>query len=470
MTINELIKKTPLDVLGVAHIVESELQDTSSLNGQIRQIAETNKQVSQLLNTLSCVPLCSLLTTIGTQGNAANLLALGSLQQTGALDTVTDIVSALSIVDVDDMRLFPAGRKTKKGLQSLVGAIETVVDLVPLSAAAKLAIKGTGGYVVGALIEFAPEIGDLVFEGFRAIEYELIELVIDKIFRANAQPGDNTDCCLAMYDLLKSTLLKNDKSVLDDIAYAIRQGLVDFPRDNNATGESETPSQIDSEGKPVFNQTSLIWRLMDAVSDYKVNYENNKIGRDGNVLQPGVTPAKINSLYYLVERIRDAIAYNGFDQVDLSIVKKSYIEDMSVVLSDALLKPRRDVDGSVIVDGGKMQLTSRIPERLEEYILTAFLRPSKDSDGQVITDSQGRPVYESVFSDALDLTILKKALLRPILDSDGQPVLDDDGEKTYGESYLLDIVAELASTTEVWSVDGLRLFLRERVAQYTETR
>ena len=111
-TVNELIRKTPLDVLGAAHIVESQIQDTSSVAGQIRQIAETNKQVSQLLNTLSNVPLKSLLTTIGTQGNASNILALSSLRQLGALDNVTDIIDALSIVDNDNNNLVPYGRKT----------------------------------------------------------------------------------------------------------------------------------------------------------------------------------------------------------------------------------------------------------------------------------------------------------------------------------------------------------------------
>ena len=105
-TVNELIRKTPLDVLGAAHIVESQIQDTSTMAGQIKQIAETNKQVSQLLNTLSSVPLNSLLTTIGTQGNASNILALSSLRQLGTLDGATNILDVLSITDSDDNKLY----------------------------------------------------------------------------------------------------------------------------------------------------------------------------------------------------------------------------------------------------------------------------------------------------------------------------------------------------------------------------
>ena len=251
MTVNELIKKTPLDALGDARIVNSQIQDTSTLSGQIRQIAETNKQVSQLLNTLSLVPLNSLLTTIGTQGNAANLLALSSLQQTGALPEGTDIVSALSIVDDGSVVLFPAGRKTKRGLQALAGAIDTVVDLVPLSAAAKLAIKGTSGYIVGALVEFVPEIGELVFEGFRAIEYELIELVIDKIFRDNAQPGDDMGCCLDMLATVKSALLTSDgKPLINGVTQALRAGLLDFSRKVSSYDETDTALNV-VDGVPV---------------------------------------------------------------------------------------------------------------------------------------------------------------------------------------------------------------------------
>lgn len=354
MTINELIKKTPLDVLGVAHIAASQIQDTSTLNGQIRQIAETNKQISQLLNTLSIVPLNSLLTTIGTQGNAANLLALSSLQQTGALDAVTDIVSALSIVDDGNMVLFPAGRKTKKGLHALVGALETVVDLVPLSTAAKLAIKGAGGYIVAALIEFAPEIGELVFEGFRAIEYELIELVIDKIFRDNAQPGDDGDCCLDMLATVKSALLTPDgKPLINGVVQALRAGLLDYSR-YVASDELDSPDIVDSNGLPVTMDTRP---LIDKL---------------------------IKSLSVAVRRDGDPVDTNGYIAEAGSQVMR--VTEVANILNGALLKYKRDSEGGIIKLNGIPLTESRIPERLEEYILTAFLRVSKDADGQPITD------------------------------------------------------------------------------------
>ena len=440
MTVNELIKKTPLDVLGVAHIVASQIQDTSTMSGQIRQIAETNKQISQLLNTLSAVPINQLLTTIGTQGNAANLLALSSLQQTGALDDVTDIVSALSVSDNDNMVLFPAGRKTKKGLQGLVGALETVVDLVPLSSAAKLAIKGVGGYVVSALIEFAPEIGELVFEGFRAIEYELIELAVDKIFRDNAQPGDN--CCFDMLETVKRALLTPDGSpLINGVTQALRAGLLDYARN---TTNDETNDPVNAvDGVPVtLDNLPLIDKLIKSLT--------TPVRLDGE-------PVDINNY----------VKTNGV-QIKRTTEESKALWQTYTILDKALLKYKRDAEGNIIEFDGTPLTESRIPERLEEYVLTAFLKQSKDSDGQPITDSQGRPVYESVFgNNTLDLSILKQALLKPITDSQGQPILDGDGNKTYGDSYLLDIVDELSQTTEVWTLDGVRLFLRDRLIEYT---
>ena len=210
-TVNELMRMTPLDVLGPAHIMESQIQDTSVIAGQIKQIAETNKQISQLLNTLSIVPLSSLLTTIGTQGNASNVLALSALRQTGPLDGVYDILDALSIVDNDNNKLVPYGRKTSKGIKALGGVLDSIVDLVPLSAGVKLALKGATGFLVSALVEFAPEIGDLIYEGFRAIEYELIELVIDKLFLVNGVSGvDSGKCCEDILTTLKAALLDAD--------------------------------------------------------------------------------------------------------------------------------------------------------------------------------------------------------------------------------------------------------------------
>lgn len=446
MTVNELIKKTPLDVLGAAHIVNSQIQDTSTVGGQIKQIAETNKQVSQLLNTLSLVPLNQLLTTIGTQGNAANLLALSSLQQTGVLEEGTDIVSALSIVDDGSMALFPAGRKTKKGLQGLAGAIEIVVDLVPLSAAAKLAIKGASGYIVGALIEFAPEIGELVFEGFRAIEYELIELVIDKIFRDNAQPGDDMGCCLDMLATVKSALLTSDgKPLINGVTQALRAGLLDFPRKVSSYDETDTALNV-VDGVPVTQDNRpLLDKLLKSISiAHKI--QDTSYGVDDKPITSGVP------------------------------VRRRTAESLELVetwkiLEKALLRYKRDANGNVMEDfftGGLIR-ESIFPERLDDLLIKALLKQALDDSGQPITDANGSVVYVSRFDfESLDISnILKECFERPKVDGQGNPVLDGDGNKTYGDSYLLDIVNELNQTTEVWTLDGVRLFLRDRLIEYT---
>lgn len=444
MTINELIKKTPLDVLGLAHIVESQIQDTSTLNGQIRQIAETNKQVSQLLNTLSLVPINSLLTTVGTQGNAANLLALSSLQQTGALDAVTDIVSALSIVDDDSMVLFPAGRKTKKGLQGLVGALGTVVDLVPLSAAAKLAIKGVGGYVISALIEFAPEIGDLVFEGFRAIEYELIELAIDKIFRDNAQPGESIGCCFDVLETVKTALLTSDgKPLINGLTQALRAGLLDFER-NTASEETNSPvSTID--GVPVtLDNLPLVDKLIKALTA-PVRRDGDAVDINGQTRTNGVQIARIPSDSEAIRKILET-------------------------LEKAFLRYKRNSDGTYAEDANWNFIKESIfPERLDDLLVKALLKQDTDENGQPITDSSGNAVYVSRFDfGSSDVSgVLRECFRRPKVDDNGQPLTDADGLPLYAESYLSGIVDELNQTTEVWTLDGVRLFLRDRLIEYT---
>ena len=444
MTVNELIKKTPLDVLGAAHIVNSQIQDTSTVNGQIKQIAETNKQISQLLNTLSLVPLNQLLTTVGTQGNAANLLALSSLQQTGVLEEGTDIVSALSITDDDSMTLFPAGRKTKKGLQALAGVIETVVDLVPLSAAAKLAIKGASGYIVGALIEFAPEIGELVFEGFRAIEYELIELVIDKIFRDNAQPGDDMGCCLDMLATVKSALLTSDgKPLINGVTQALRAGLLDYAR-NTASDETNRPVSI-VDGVPVtLDRLPLIDKLLKAISTPR-RLDGDPVDVDGKTNTNGVQLARIPSDGEAVWEIWE-------------------------VLEKAFLRYKKNPDGTYAEDIFQNPIRESIfPERLDDLLVKALLKQAFDDDGQPIKDASGNAVYVSRFDfGTSDVSgTLKECFRRPKVDDNGQPLTDADGLPLYADSYLSNIVDELNQTTEVWTLDGVRLFLRDRLIEYT---
>ena len=446
-TVNELIRKTPLDVLGAAHIVESQIQDTSQIAGQIRQIAETNKQVSQLLNTLSNVPINRLLTTIGTQGNASNILALSSLRQLGSLDNVTDILDVLSIVDDDNNKLIPYGRKTFKGIKALGSVLDSIVDLVPLSAGVKLALKGSTGFLVSALVEFAPEIGDLIFEGFRAIEYELIELIIDKLFRDNnVLTVDSGKQCEDILLTLKTALLDTDnKPLINRVTQALRAGLLDYSR--QVSSYDETDNALDVVGGVPVTQDNrpLIDKLIKSISTaYKI--QDTSYGVDDNPIMPGVP-------------VRRQTA----ESLELVEVWK--------ILEKALLRYKRDAEGNAMEDfftGGLIR-ESIFPERLDDLLVKALLKQDVDADGQPITDSNGQPVYISRFdfgsSDVA--SVLRECFKRPKVDDNGQPITDTDGLPLYADAFLSDIVDQLNQTTEVWTLDGVRLFIRDRLIEYT---
>lgn len=437
-TVNELIKKTPLDVLGVAHIVESQIQDTSVIAGQIKQIAETNKQVSQLLNTLSSVPLKSLLTTIGTQGNASNILALSSLRQLGSLDGVTDILDVLSIIDSDDNKLIPYGRKTSKGIKALGSVLDSVVDLVPLSAGVKLALKGSTGFLVSALVEFAPEIGDLIFEGFRAVEYELIELVIDKLFRDNSVLTiDSGKQCEDILLTLKTALLDSDnKPLINRVTQALRAGLLDFTRQTDwMAGEKDTPESL-VDGLPVtLDNKPLIDKLLKALSLQQRDSAGDAIIRDGTqgLYQPDVNLA----LWEIYNILRKGLTQDAYD---------------------ASGQPVYDSNGNIDREGVLLPLLTK-----------ALLKQDIDENGQPVTDASGNAVYVSRFnfgSSDVNAT-LRECFKRPKLDDNGQPLTDADGLPLYSDSYLSDIVDQLNQTTEVWTLDGVRLFIRDRLIEYT---
>ena len=447
-TVNELIKKTPLDVLGAAHIVESQIQDTSQMAGQIRQIAETNKQVSQLLNTLSGVPLKSLLTTIGTQGNASNILALSGLRQLGTLDGVSDILDVLSIVDDDNNKLIPYGRKTSKGIKALGSVLDSVVDLVPLSAGVKLALKGSTGFLVSALVEFAPEIGDLIFEGFRAVEYELIELIIDKLFRDNGvSPIDTGDaCCEEALTVLKTALLDADnKPLINRVTQALRAGLLDYSRQVSSYDETDTALDV-VDGVPVTQDNRpLIDKLIKSISTaYKI--QDTTYGVDDNPITSGVP-------------------------VRRQTAESLELVEVWEILEKALLRYKRDAEGNVMEDfftGGLIR-ESIFPERLDDLLIKALLKQDVDENGQPITDSNGQSVYVSRFDfGSSDISgVLRECLKRPKMDENGQPLTNADGLPLYSDSYLSDIVDQLNQTTEVWTLDGVRLFLRDRLIEYT---
>ncbi len=439
-TVNELIRKTPLDVLGAAHIVESQIQDTSAIAGQIKQIAETNKQISQLLNTLSNVPLKSLLTTIGTQGNASNILALSSLRQLGTLDGATDILDVLSIIDDDNNKLIPYGRKTSKGIKALGSVLDSVVDLVPLSAGVKLALKGTTGFLVSALVEFAPEIGDLIFEGFRALEYELIELIIDKLFRDNNVLSIDTGnaCCEETLTVLKTALLDADnKPLINRVTQALRAGLLDYSRHTRSDESNDAVTLVDGVPETLDN-LPLIDKLLKAIS----------------------TPRRLDG---------DPVDINGYTQTDGVPIARvpadgEAIWEIWTVLEKAFLRLRKDSDGNYTEEK-----ESIIPERLDDLFVKAFLKQDIDEDGQPITDSNGNAVYVSRFDfGSSDVAgVLRECLKRPKLDDYGQPITDEDGLPLYADAFLSDIVDQLNQTTEVWTLDGVRLFIRDRLIEYT---
>ena len=456
MTIPEQLLTTPLSV--VTDIVPSiPVCSIDTLDGQCKQIAQTNQQISMVLNSLSNkgVTVGDLLASIGTKSLPGAVMAMNAIQDASpnGILTVDNALALLSMIDIgcrgtaDTQKLLPAGRKSRGGVQQALQAVIGIVESLPLSAAWKLALRAVLNGFSGSLALFAPEIWDLVLFGIRAVEYEMIELVIDKIFRDNAKPGDTGKGCQEALDILKKALIKDDKSILDDVAYAIRQGLVDFERANNWQGESEFPTSLGHDGRPVFKNSSLIWRLMDAVTSVIRDASGDAVARTGGgVVQPGQTvarrPDSVDSLWALWQ-----------------------------VATDAFLMPNRDLNGNVIVDDntGQILQVSRFPDNIEERFLKAFLREARDENNTVITDAQGRPVLTSIFDATMDLTPIKEAFLRVKLDADGKPLLDNEGKKQYEASYLIDIVDALNQTQEVWSLDGVRLFLRERLVQWQDT-
>lgn len=443
-TVNELIRKTPLDVLGEAHIVKSQIQDTSAIAGQIRQIAETNKQVSQLLNTLSGVPLKSLLTTIGTQGNASNILALSALRQTGTLDGVTDILDELSIIDSDNNKLVPYGRKTSKGIKALGGVLDSIVDLAPLSTGVKIALKGSTGFLVSALVEFAPEIGDLIYEGFRAVEYELIELVIDKLFRDNGVSGaDSGRCCEDILTTLKAALLDADsKPLINRVTQALRAGLLDYSRNTNSDETNNAVSLVD--GVPVtLDNLPLIDKLLKAISTPR-RLDGDPVDINGQTQTNGVQIARIPA---------DGEA----------------IWEIWSVLEKAFLRYKKNPDGTYAEDFNQNPVRESIfPERLDDLLIKALLKQDVDENGQPITDSNGNAIYVSRFDFASSdvSATLRECFKRPKLDNNGQPITDADGLPLYVDAFMSDIVDQLNQTSEVWTLDGVRLFLRDRLIEY----
>lgn len=448
MTIQEQLLTTPLSV--VTDVVPSiEVCNIDGLDGQCRQIAQTNQQISMMLNAMSDkgVTIGDLLASVGSKSLPGAVLALNSIQDASpnGILSVDNALALLSMIDIgcrgtaDTQQLLPAGRKSRGGVQQALQASIGIVDSLPLPAAWKLALRTALSIFSGSLALFAPEIWDLVIFGIKSVEYEVIELVIDKLFRDNAQPGDNTDCCFGMLETIKTALLTSDgKPLISGVIQALRAGLLDFQR-NTSSDETNTPVNV-VDGVPVtLDALPLVDKLIKSLTT-PVRYDGDPVDINGNTQSNGVQ----------IRRLTE---------------ESNALWEMYAIFEKALLKYKRDSDGNIMEFNGVPLTESRIPERLEEYILTAFLRPSKDSDGQPITDSQGRPVYESVFND--DLSVLKQALLRPIVDGQGQPVLDGDGNKTYGDSYLLDIADELNQTTEVWTLDGVRLFLRDRLIEYT---
>ena len=438
MTVNELIKKTPLDSIANLTVPVGNVVSLSDSASYIKQIAETNQQVTKLLNTMSTISVKDILTTIGTQGNASNILALSSLRQLGELDNVTDIVNALSIVDNDNNKLIPYGRKTSKGIKALGSVLDSVIDIVPLSAGVKLALKGSTGFLVSALVEFAPEIGDLIFEGFRAVEYELIELIIDKLFRDNdvTSIDSGKQCEDVLLALKKAFLDADDKPLLNRITQALRAGLLDFERQTDwMSGEKDNPESL-VDGLPVtLDNKPLIDKLLKGLSYQQRDSSGDAIIRDGTqgFYQPDATLA----LWELYNILRTGLTQDVYD-------------------ADGL--PVYDSSGNIDREGVLLPLLTK-----------ALLKQDTDADGNPITNAGGQPVYISRFdfgsSDVAE--VLRECFKRPKLDDNGQIMTDEDGLPLYADAFLSDIVDQLNQTTEVWTLDGVRLFIRDRLIEYT---
>ena len=63
--------------------------------------------------------------------------------------------------------------------------------------------------------------------------------------------------------------------------------------------------------------------------------------------------------------------------------------------------------------------------------------------------------------------VLRECFKRPKLDDNGQIMTDEDGLPLYADAFLSDVVDQLNQTTEVWTLDGVRLFIRDRLIEYT---
>lgn len=454
MTIQEQLLTTPLSV--VTDIVPSiPACSIDTLDGQCKQIAQTNQQISMVLNSLSAkgVTVGDLLASIGTKSLPGAVMALGAIQDASpnGILAVDNALALLSMIDIgcrgtaDAQQLLPAGRKSRGGVQQALQASIEVVDNLPLPAAWKLALRTALSIFSGSLSLFAPEIWDLVIFGIKSVEYEVIELVIDKLFRDNAQPGDNTDCCFGMLETIKTALLTSDgKPLINGVTQALRAGLLDYARNTTASDETNSPVSI-VDGVPVtLDRLPLIDKLLKAISTPR-RLDGNPVDVDGKTGTNGVQIARIPA--------DGEAAWEIWE-----------------VLEKALLRYKRNPDGSYAEDVNQNPVRESIfPERFDDLFIKAFLKQAFDNDGQPITDASGNAVYVSRFdfvSSDVSST-LKECFKRPKVDDNGQPLTDADGLPLYADSYLSDIVDELNQTTEVWTLDGVRLFLRDRLIEYT---
>ena len=453
MTIPEQLLTTPLSV--VTDIVPSiPVCSIDTIDGQCTQIAQTNKQISMVLNSLSDrgVTIGDLLASIGSKSLPGAVMAMNAIQDVSpnGILSVDNALALLSMIDIgcrgtaDAQQLLPAGRKSRGGVQQALQASIGIIDSLPLPAAWKLALRTALSIFSGSLSLFAPEIWEIVIFGIKSVEYELIELVIDKIFRDNAQPGDDMGCCLDMLATVKSALLTSDgKPLINGVTQALRAGLLDYAR-NTASDETNSPVSI-IDGVPVtLDRLPLIDKLLKAISTPR-RLDGNPVDVDGKTGTNGVQIARIPS--------DGEAAWEIWE-----------------VLEKALLRYKRNPDGSYAEDINQNPVMESIfPERFDDLFIKAFLKQAFDNDGQPITDASGNAVYVSRFdfvSSDVSST-LKECFKRPKVDDNGQPLTDADGLPLYADSYLSDIVDELNQTTEVWTLDGVRLFLRDRLIEYT---
>ena len=164
MTIQEQLLTTPLSVV-TDRVPSIPVCSIDTIDGQCKQIAQTNQQISMVLNSLSDrgVTIGDLLASIGTKSLPGAVMALGAIQDASpnGILTVDNALALLSMIDIgcrrgtaDTQQLLPAGRRSRGGVQQALLAFIEIVEGLPLSRAWKLALRAGLNTFSGSLALF----------------------------------------------------------------------------------------------------------------------------------------------------------------------------------------------------------------------------------------------------------------------------------------------------------------------------